>query len=94
MLRQLSTLKKTKKFAQSSFVVRVYHRSWQQRLPQEFLMTVKVPCGRSALQASLFATEGDGTHERGTSMPLNSRLGILLVVVSPAFSGSLPCKRY
>jgi len=56
-------------------------------------MTVKAPRGRSALQASLFATEGGGTHERGTSMPLDDRLGILLVVLSPAFTGSLPCKR-
>ncbi len=32
--------------------------------------------------------EGGGTHERGTSMPLDSRSGILLVVFSPAFTES------
>jgi len=37
-------------------------RSWQ-RLPQRFLMTLKAPRGRSAFQASLFATEVGGTED-------------------------------
>jgi uncharacterized protein YecE (DUF72 family) len=37
--------------------------NWQQRLPQGFLMTVKAPRGRSALQASLLARKVVGTHE-------------------------------
>ncbi|WP_172189042.1 hypothetical protein [Microcoleus asticus] len=34
----------------------------------------------NALPASLFATEEGRTHERGTSTPLDDRLGILLVL--------------
>ena len=37
------------------------------------------------LQTSLFATEVGGTENRGISMPLGSRLGILVVVLSPQF---------
>src|SRR4028118_2057574 len=36
--------------------------SWRSRLPQGFLMTVKAPRGRSALQASLLA-RADRIHE-------------------------------
>jgi hypothetical protein len=57
----------------------------------EGLFAYKVQRSPSGRQGE---NEGGGTHERGTSMPLGSRLGILLVVFSPAFTGSGPCKRY
>jgi len=49
--------------------------------------------GYSARRTLEFLMTVKAPRGLGTSMPLDDRLGILLVVLSPAFTGSLPCKR-